>query len=104
MDRTNQDNKYRTLVEKLIHLESNNWPKFQEHLKKLHLTEFYQVPAQQVLNGESSKKKTHVESITPTRSTPKSAKFSAKQLSHQSLIRPPKSIKDRLKDLISHKT
>ena len=52
MDRTNQDNKYRTLVEKLIHLESNNWPKFQEHLKKLHLTEFYQVPAQQLLNGE----------------------------------------------------
>ena len=31
----NQNNKYRTLVEKLIQLEVNDWPKFQEHLKKL---------------------------------------------------------------------
>ena len=31
---TNDDNKYRTLVEKLIQLETNDWPKFQEHLKK----------------------------------------------------------------------
>ena len=34
-DRTNKDNKYRTLMEKLIQLEANDWPKFQEHLKKL---------------------------------------------------------------------
>ena len=27
-DRTIQDNKYRILVEKLIHLEANDWPKF----------------------------------------------------------------------------
>ena len=33
-DTTNQDNKYRTLMEKLIQLEANDWPKFQEHLKK----------------------------------------------------------------------
>ena len=32
-DTTNQDNKYRTLVEKLIQLEANDRPKFQEHLK-----------------------------------------------------------------------
>ena len=31
---TNQDNKYRTLVEKLIQLEANDWPQFQEKLKK----------------------------------------------------------------------
>ena len=31
-DRTN-DNKYRTRVDKFIHLEDNEWPKFQEHLK-----------------------------------------------------------------------
>ena len=37
VDRTNEDNKYRTLVEKLIHLEANDWPKFQEHLKKITL-------------------------------------------------------------------
>ena len=33
-DITNQDNKYRALVEKLIQMEVNDWPKFQEHLKK----------------------------------------------------------------------
>ena len=33
-DRTNDDTKYRTLVEKLLKLEANDWPKFQEHLKK----------------------------------------------------------------------
>ena len=31
-DTINQDNKYRTLAEKLIQLETNDWPKFQEHL------------------------------------------------------------------------
>ena len=41
-DRTNDDNKNRTLVEKLIQLEANYWTKFQEHLKKLHSAEFYQ--------------------------------------------------------------
>ena len=46
-DITNQDNNYRTLENKLIQLETNDWPKSQEHLKKLHSTEFYQAPAQQ---------------------------------------------------------
>ena len=45
-DRTNDDNKYRKLVEKLIKLETNDWPKFQEHLKKLHSVEFYGALAQ----------------------------------------------------------
>ena len=65
-DRTNDDSKYRTLVEKLLKLEANDWPKFQEHLKKkLHSDEFYQAPAQQqVANGGeiqccSSNKNTH---------------------------------------------
>ena len=35
VDTTNQENKYRTLEEKLIQLEANEWLKFQEHLKKL---------------------------------------------------------------------
>ena len=108
-DRTNDDNKYRTLVEKLIKLEANDWPKFQEHLNKLHLAKFYQAPAQQqVANGERSnvvvQTKTHVGSITPTRTTPKSANSPSKQPLHKSPIRPPKSIKDRLKNLVSYKT
>ena len=103
-DRTNDDTKYRTLVEKLLKLEANDWTKFQEHLKKLHSDEFYQAATQQqVANGERSnvvvQTKTHVGSITPTRSTPKSAKSPSKQPLHKSPIRPPKSIKERLKNL-----
>ena len=78
-DRTNDDSKYRTFVEKLLKLEANDLPKFQEHLKNLHSVEFYPAPVQQqVANGERSnvvvQTKTHVRSITPTRTTPKSAK------------------------------
>ena len=40
-ERTNDDNKYRTLMEKLIKLEANDWPKSQKHPKKLHSVEFY---------------------------------------------------------------
>ena len=98
---TNQENEYRTLMEKLIQLEANDWPKFQEHLKKLHSAEFYQAPAeQQVENGERSnivQTKTHVGSTTPTLITPKSAKSPIKQPLQKSPILPPKSIKDRLK-------
>ena len=36
-DRTNDDYKYRILVEKLIKLKANDWPKFQEHPKKTKL-------------------------------------------------------------------
>ena len=55
-DPINQDNKYRALVDKLIQLEPNDWPKFQVHLKKLHLTEFQQAQTQQqeVSNNEKS--------------------------------------------------
>ena len=38
-DTTNED-KYGTLVWKLIHLEANDWPKFQEYTKKLHRPNF----------------------------------------------------------------
>ena len=96
-DRTN-DNKYKTLVEKLIQLEADDWSKFQGHLKKLHSFEFYQASAQQqVGNGERSnvvvQTKTHVGSITQTGTTPKSAKSPSKQPLHKSPICPPKSIK-----------
>ena len=104
VDRNNDDNKYWTLVKKLIKLEANDRPKFLEYLKKLHSVEFYQAPAQQqVANGERSnvvvQTKTHGGYITPTRTTPKSAKSPSKQPLHKLPIRPPKSIKDRLKNL-----
>ena len=107
-ERTKEDNKYRTLAEKLIQLEADDWPKFQEHLKKQHSAEFYQAPAQQqVGNGEISnvvvQTKTLVGSTTPTRTTPKNAKSPTKQPLHKSPIRPPKRLKDRLKN-VSHKT
>ena len=91
-------------MKKLIQLETNDWPKFQECLKKLHSAEFYQAPAQQqVGNGERFnvvvQTKTHIGSTIPPRSTPKSAKSPAKQLLHKSPIHPPKNIKDRLKNL-----
>ena len=101
-DRTNDDNKYRKFVEKLIKLETNDWPKFQEHLKKLHSVEFYGALAQVGDDDRSHvvvQTKTHVGSITPTRTTPKSAKSPAKQPLNKSPIRPSKSIKDRLKYL-----
>ena len=71
VDITNQDNKYRTLVEKLIQMEVNDWSKFQEHLKKLYLAKFYQAPTQQQIgNRERSnvavQTKTHVGSTNPT--------------------------------------
>ena len=77
---------------------------FRSTWKKLNSAEFYQAPAQQqVANGERSnvvvQTKTHVGSITPTRTTSKSAKSPSKQPLHKSPIRPPKSIKDRLKNL-----
>ena len=53
---SNQDNKYRVLEEKLIHLEPNEGSKFQEHLKKLHSAEFHQAQTQkqEVTNKEIS--------------------------------------------------
>ena len=104
-DTTNEDNKYRTLIEKLIQLDVNDWPKFQEHLKKLHSAEFYQAPSQQQVGFKVIvQTKTHVGSTTSTWTTTKSAKSPTKQLLDNSPIHPLKSIKDRLKKLVSHKT
>ena len=81
MDTVNQDNKYRTLMEKLIQLELNDWPKIQGHLKKLHSGEFYQEPTQQQVkhkekSNEEVQAKILIGSTTPTQTTtpPKSAK------------------------------
>ena len=107
VDPIDQDHKYRAMVEKLIQLELNDWPKFQELLKKLHLIEFPQVQTQwqEVTNKEKSSEvvqiKTHRESITQTWTTlPKSGKSPpTKEFLPKSPIRLLKSIKDRLKTL-----
>ena len=52
-DTINQDNRYRTLVEKLIWFEPNDWPKFQEQLKNLHSTELQTQPGPASVNKES---------------------------------------------------
>ena len=75
---------------------------FRSTRRKLNSVEFYQAPVQQqVANGERSnvvvQRKTQVGYITPTQTNPKSAKSPSKQPLHKSPIRPPKSIKDRLK-------
>ena len=75
-DTTNQNNKYRTLVEKLIQLEANNWPKFQE----LNFTK-HQLSIKLGMRRDPmllSKQKKHVGSTTPTQTAPKSAKSPTK--------------------------
>ena len=70
VDTINQENKYRAPREKLIQLEGNDWPKFEEHLKKLHLIKFHQAHTQQVKNKEKSNEvaqaKIHIGSTSPT--------------------------------------
>ena len=63
-DRTNEDNKYRTFVEKSIQLEANDWPKFQKHQKKLCSAKFYPAPAKQQVGNE---KRSNVVVQTKTR-------------------------------------
>ena len=43
-DTISQDNRYRALIEKLIPLEPNDWPKFQEQVKNLHPAELKTQP------------------------------------------------------------
>ena len=86
-----------------LSLETNNWPKFQDHLKNLYSAEFYQTPAQEragnmVRSNVAVQTKTHVGSTIPTWTT-KIAKSLMKQLLHKLPNCPPKSIKDRLKIL-----
>ena len=40
---SNHVDNWRVLIEKLIQLEINNWPKFQKELKNLHLAEIHQI-------------------------------------------------------------
>ena len=47
-EKINQDNRYRALKEKLIWLKPNDWLKFQEQLKNLHLAEIQTQPNQPV--------------------------------------------------------
>ena len=93
-------------MKKLIQLEPNDWPKFQEQLKNLHLVEIYQTETQTQLkevttNKENSneiikEKKTDIKSATQTGTAPpKNTKSSTKQKSHRSPISWRKIVKDR---------
>ena len=42
-DNNNQSDKNRTLIKKLMQLEPNDWPKFQEKLKTIHSVEIFQL-------------------------------------------------------------
>lgn len=42
-NRNNNANKRRTLIERLVQLGPNNWPRFQELLKGTCMTEIYQI-------------------------------------------------------------
>ena len=52
----NQHDNYRALVEKLIHLEPNDWPKFQKQLKNLHTAEIHHTEKETKLKELISKK------------------------------------------------
>ncbi len=56
MRSSNQPDNYRSLLEKLIQLEPNNWQKFQELLKKLHLAGIRCTEAQTKLEEITAKK------------------------------------------------
>ena len=98
VDTTNQDNKYRTLAQILTQLEPNDWPKFQEHLKKIQPAEFHQAPAS--ATGWERREILYFKQgpTTWTRTTLKSTKSTTKYLLHKFPISPPKSVKDRLKN------
>ena len=51
-----QPDKYRALIEKLLHLRPIDWPKFLEQWKKLHLTEIYQTETNTNLRKSTQKK------------------------------------------------
>ena len=108
-DRTNDDNKYRTLMEKLIQLKVSDWPKFQKHLQKLHSAEFYQVLVCSATSWEwgeiqccSPNKNTcriyHHKLLLKVQDLQQNSCYVSHQFVHQ------KALKTRLKKLVSHKT
>ena len=98
-DTINQYNRYRVLVGKLIPLEPNDWPKFQEQLKNLYWAVLQTQPRAVSVYKEKASVTTKVKSPTnnqtnataQTQTTPPKRKSPAKLNSHRSLIRPPSS-------------
>ena len=107
---SNQVDKYRAVVEKVIQLESNDWSMFLELMKNLHSADIHQTeaetkPKELTIKKEKSseiiKRKRFTESSAQTQTTPpKNTKSPTKCRSYRSPIRPPKTIKDRLKDCL----
>ena len=104
-DTINLENKYRTLIEKLILFEL----KFQEHLKKLLSDKFQQAQTQQqVRNKEKSKEvvraKTHIGFTTPTRTTPPKSVKSPNKIALTLVSNPfTKNCQRQTKKLVSQK-
>ena len=69
-DTVNQDYRYRALVGKLILLEPNNWPKFQEQLKNLPSAELQTQPRPVSVNKEKANETTKVKSPTNQQTNP----------------------------------
>ena len=98
-DIINQDNRCRALMNKLIQLEPNNGPKFQEQLKNLRSIELQTQTKPVNANKEKASEITKVKSpsnkqtnpAAQTQTTPPNKKSPAKLNSRRSLIRPPSS-------------
>ena len=107
-DTINQDNRIRALEEKLIQLEPNDSPKFQEQLKNLISAEFQTQPRPISVNKEKVGETTKVKSPTnqatnqqtnptaPAHTTTSKRKSHAKLNPHRSPIRPPSYKLDNL--------
>ena len=63
-DTISQDIRYRALMEKSIQLKPNDWPKFQEQVKNLHLAELQIQPRPTSANKEKAGETTKVKSPT----------------------------------------
>ena len=93
---SNQENRYKAMMEKLIQLKPNNLPKFQEHLKNLHLVKFQQPQTQ--WNEVTNKEKPNEVVQGKTQTTPlTSRKSPAKQFLHKSPICLPKTVRQTKK-------
>ena len=104
--KSNQPDNYRALVKKLIQLEPNDWSKFQEQLKNLHLAKIHQTEAQNKLKELAPRKKSteitkekHTQNLLHKHKPILQKNHSpAKQRLHKSSIHPLENILDRLKN------
>ena len=104
----NQPKNVIVLAEKLIQLEPNDWPKFQEQLKILHSAKIHQIELKEKKKKERKKcnkiikEKICTKATAQTQTTPlKYTKAPTKQRSHKFLIHPPQNHQRQAKKLVS---